>query len=185
MRLTELLYRPYRARKKRSFLKDRRGVTAIEFALVAFPFLLLSIGIIEIGLAHLVNRMLDNAVVSASRLIKTGQADDGAITKDQFKQQVCDYMPSFMCDLDRITMEVTPYDSFTDAQNLDSLYDEDGNLKSDDQLKFDPGDPKNIVVVNVLYKWPMFTSFLSLNGADTSGERLLSSTMVFRNEPWS
>lgn len=178
------LLRPFTTRKGRSLREDESGVTAIEFAIVAMPFLVLSIGIIEVGLAHLANRMLDNAVVSASRLIRTGQASDGAITKDQFKEQICDFMPAFMCSLNRITMEVTTYDDFEAAKDLESLYDEDGNLKDDEDTGFDPGGATSIVAVNVIYDWPMMTSLLSLDAADDGNVRHLSSTMVFRNEPW-
>ncbi len=171
-------------RTVKSFVKDRSGVTAIEFAVVAMPFFALSFGIFEVGLAHLVNRMLDNAVISASRMIKTGQADDGAITQSEFRQSICDFMPTFMCDMDRLYMEVQPYDSFEAAESVDTLYDDDGNLRGEDDSEFNAGGASNIIVVNVVYKWPMMTSLLSLNQADTSGERHLSSTMVFRNEPW-
>jgi len=40
-------------------------------------------------------------------------------------------------------------------------------------------------VVNVIYRWPMITSLLSLNLADHGSERYLTSTLVFRNEPWN
>lgn len=184
MRWKRRLLRPFTSRKGEMLLADERGVTAIEFAIVAMPFLALCFGIIEIGLAHLANRMLDNAVVSAARLIRTGQAADGAITQDQFKQQICDFMPEFMCSLNRITMEVTTYDDFESAKNMESLYDENGNLKDDEETSFDPGEASSIVVVNVIYDWPMMTSLMGLDAADDGNVRHLSSTMVFRNEPW-
>ncbi|MES0880410.1 TadE/TadG family type IV pilus assembly protein [Roseibium sp. SCP14] len=171
-------------RKGKTFAKDQSGVTAVEFAIVALPFLAICFSIMEVGFAHFASRMLDNAVINASRLVRTGQAKDGTISKAQFKQQICDFMPPFMCDLDRITMEVKPYPSFQAAKDLDSLYDDEGNLKDDDETAYDPGDSSNIVVVNVIYKWPLMTSFWGFTAADHGTVRHLSSTMVFRNEPW-
>ncbi len=176
-----------RGRNGHSLAKDRSGVTAIEFAFVAPPFFLLAFGIIEIGVAHLANRMLDNALVESARLIRTGQAQ-GNIAADEFKTQLCSSMPSFMCDKDEITgeermvIEVESIADFADAQSTDSLYDEDGNLRDD--TKYDPGAASEIVVVNVVYKWPMMSSVLEFDNGDHGFERHLTSTMVFRNEPW-
>ncbi|MCX2724146.1 TadE/TadG family type IV pilus assembly protein [Roseibium salinum] len=182
MRGGEICDQPNTASNRRSLWHDRSGVTAIEFAMVALPFFALVFGIIEVGLAHFANRMVDNAVVSAARLIRTGQAEKGKISADSFKQQICDSMPSFMCDTDKIYVDVTSVDSFAKAQSTDSLYDEDGKLK--EELSYNIGGSGDIVVVNVIYKWPMVAANLYLDYADHGNERHLTSTMVFRNEPW-
>ncbi len=171
-----------RRKGRRSLLEDRRGVTAIEFSLVAIPFFMLTFGIIEVGLAHFVNRMVDNAVVSAARMIRTGQDKDGTITAGDFQQQVCDFLPAFLCNVDRITVEVQSVDSFAKAGSAGDLYDKDGNIRDD--LKFATGGAGDIVVVNVIYEWPMFTSVLKFDKGDHGNMRHLSSMMVFRNEPW-
>jgi TadE-like protein len=171
-----------KAREKvKSLWADRRGVTAIEFSMVALPFFVLAFGIMEVGLAHFANRMVDNAVISASRLVRTGQA--GALTESDFKTQICGFMPDFMCNTERIFVEVKPIPSFSAASSTDGLYDDDGNLK--DANGFDPGDAGGIVIVNVIYKWPMMTSMLGIDNGDHGDERHLTSTMVFRNEPYN
>lgn len=168
----------------RSFVKDREGVTAVEFSMVALPFFILLFGMMEVGIAMFVARMVDNSVISASRLIRTGQAHTSGFTASQFKSQICTFMPAFMCDTDRILVEVESVDSFAAASSTDSLYDEDGNLRDDDDMKYDIGGAGKIVVVKVIYKWPMMTSALNLALDDSGTERNLTSTMVFRNEPW-
>lgn len=171
-----------RGRNGKTLAKDRSGVTAIEFAFVAPPFFLLAFGIIEIGVAHLVNRMVDNAVVEAARLIRTGQAHTGSISAAGFKTEICGFMPSFMCNEDRITVEVESIEDFSSAQSTDSLYDDEGELRED--TGYDIGEASEIVVVNVIYKWPMMSSVLKFDNGDHGNERHLTSTMVFRNEPW-
>ncbi|MBG6145859.1 MAG: pilus assembly protein [Roseibium album] len=168
----------------RSLLKDREGVTAVEFSMVALPFFIIVFGIMEVGITMFVGRMVDNSVISASRLIRTGQAHTSGLTASQFKSQICDFMPAFMCDTDRIVVEVESVDSFAAAGSTDSLYDADGNLKEDDDLTYDIGGAGKIVVVKVIYKWPMMTAALNLALDDSGTERFLTSTMVFRNEPW-
>jgi Flp pilus assembly protein TadG len=170
-----------KGRNGQNLAGDRSGVTAVEFALVALPFFTLAFGIIEIGLVHFANRMLDNAVVSAARLIRTGQAQ-GKLDQAQFEQSVCDFMPSFMCDTSKIYVDVQSVPDFASAGSTSVLYDEDGNLK--DETSYDTGGASEIVVVNVVYKWPMMTSIFNFDAADHGGERHLTSTMVFRNEPW-
>ena len=170
-----------KGRNGQTLAGDRSGVTAVEFALVAVPFFTLTFGIVEVGLVHLANRLLDNAVVSSARLIRTGQAH-GNLDQEQFKQSVCDYMPSFMCDTKKIYVDVQSVPDFASAGSTSVLYDEDGNLK--DETSYDIGGASEIVVVNVVYKWPMITSIFKFDPGDHGGERHLTSTMVFRNEPW-
>jgi len=171
-----------KGRNGKNLVEDRSGVTAIEFAMVALPFFTLALGIIEIGLAHFANRMVDNAVVEASRLIRTGQAQSGSLSEAGFKTELCNAMPSFMCDEERITVEVTEFDDFSSA-SFDSLYDDDGDLRDD--TEYEIGDASSIVVVNVVYKWPMASAVLQFDNGDHGSERHLTSTMVFRNEPFN
>ncbi|MEP1932015.1 MAG: TadE/TadG family type IV pilus assembly protein [Roseibium sp.] len=164
------------------FAKDKKGVTAIEFAMVGVPFFTILFAIIEVGLVFLVNRMVDNAVISAARMIRTGQNQSESFSADNFAKQVCDHMPPFLCKPERFLVDVQSVDSFAKAPGADSLYDKDGNLK--EKHSYQQSNAGDIVVVNVVYKWPMFTSVMNLNDMDHGNERHLSSTMVFRNEPW-
>ncbi|KZM48398.1 hypothetical protein OA90_20865 [Labrenzia sp. OB1] len=173
---------PFRRRNRRSLLKDDRGVTAIEFAMIGIPFFVLSIGIMEVGLVLVVNRMVDDAVVSAARMIRTGQAQEGTFTADEFRDQICGFLPTFVCDASRMSVEVVSVDSFAEANAAPSLYDDEGNIRED--LQFVTGDASDIVVMNVIYKWPMMMSNLELYPEDRGGVRHLTSTLVFRNEPW-
>ena len=51
---------------------------------------------------------------------------------------------------------------------------------------YDPGGPCEIVVVRLIYQYPIYLAFLGFNLADMSGnKRLLVATSVFRNEPYS
>jgi len=169
---------------RRSFRKDQRGATAIEFSFVAIPFFLVVFGIIEVGLSHFVNRMVDNAVISASRLIRTGQATSASFDEADFKTEICGFLPDFLCSMDRLVVDVETIDSFDLAKSpADSLYDDEGELKEDSN--YEESGSGDIVVVNVIYRWPMITSLLALNMADNGNERYLTSTVVFRNEPWN
>ncbi len=170
-------------KKLRHFARNQDGVTANEFGFIALPFFPVVFAIIELGLAFLVNRMVDNAVIEASRMIRTGQATSAGFSPDDFANQVCASLPGFLCHSERIRVNVSKADDFSNITSLDSLYDGEGELLDDNA--YEASDESDIVVVNVVYKWPMFSSFLNLSALDHGSERHLSSTMVFRNEPWS
>jgi Flp pilus assembly protein TadG len=53
-------------------LRDRRGAAVLEFALVALPFLVLMLGVMEVGYDLFVQVALDAAVENAARNVKTG-----------------------------------------------------------------------------------------------------------------
>ncbi len=56
-------------RRLAAFLCDRRGAAAIEFALVALPFIMLLMGLMEFGRALYVKSALNDAVDRAQRVV--------------------------------------------------------------------------------------------------------------------
>src|SRR5947209_3403732 len=75
------------------FFKSDAGATAVEFALVAFPFFYVLGCICETGLMLFTEYVLQNSVQDAARLVRTGQvtASDGTllISAADFKTDVC------------------------------------------------------------------------------------------------
>ena len=171
------------ARFGKRYSDDRNGVTAIEFAFVGLPFLMIVFGILEMGLAFFVNRILDNAVQDSARMIRTGQAQGASFSADDFKDDVCGRLPGFLCDTDKFVVDVTTFESFDDLGDLESMTDDEGELKDD--FTFEMGCASEIVVARAVYRWPLFTAFFEFDDGDTgSSERYLYSTAVFRNEPF-
>ncbi|MEP0453864.1 MAG: TadE/TadG family type IV pilus assembly protein [Roseibium sp.] len=167
----------------RRYTKDRNGVTAIEFAAVGLPFLMLVFGLFEFGLAFLVNRVLDNATLESARLIRTGQAHQSSFDAAAFKTDVCTNMTGILCQMSRLTIDVQTYSDFASLDDIPDLIDEDGELKED--TDFNIGAANDIIVARAVYRWPMFTSMLRTDAGDTGDmERLLFSTVIFRNEPF-
>ena len=69
--------------------RDENGVAILEFAIVAVPFLALILGMLEVGLIFWAGYELDNATLTASRLIKTGQAQTNNLTQANLVTQIC------------------------------------------------------------------------------------------------
>lgn len=166
----------------RRYTGDREGVTAIEFGMVAMPFLVLVFGIFEIGLAFFVNRLVDNAVFESARLIRTGQAHQNGFDEAAFKADVCDKLTDFLCNMDKFVVDVRTFDDFEAVGEVPSLIDEDGEISDD--LNFEIGGANDIVIARIVYRWPMLTALMHLDGGDSNTERKLVSSVVFRNEPF-
>ena len=166
------------------FRKDRQGVTAVEFGIVAVPFFGLLLGIVEVALVFFASQLIDSGVSEAARLIRTGQAQTEGFSEARFKQEVCSKVLILSdCETD-LKLDVRTYRDFESTKsNLEHPIDENGNLVED--FGYQPGVGGDIVLVRVFYEWPMITPNLGLGpGYLANGDLLLASTVAFRNEPF-
>ena len=66
--------------------QDKSGSTAIEFAIVALPFLMMIFGTLAVGLFYFTTFALENAVEQAGRLIRnrtsSSYRNDGSCIQD-------------------------------------------------------------------------------------------------------
>lgn len=162
-------------------LDDRRGAVAMEFAIVSIPFFLLLFAILEMALMFFVGQVLDTATVSASRLIRTGEAKAQSLLQSQFKQKICDGMINLVdCDT-RLYVDVQSYSSFG-AYAPTSPLDKDGNITS---TKYTNGNKSEIVVVRTFYAWPVMFNLLTRSTTRlASGDQLLGAVVAFQTEPF-
>jgi Flp pilus assembly protein TadG len=168
----------------------QHGAAAVEFALVATPFLMLLFGLFEIMMIFFVQTALESAVSEESRKIKTGQANAGAgITAAQFKAGICARMMGMADCTERL---------FVMVENQPVT----GSLPSPMTNPSILGSPPyqqntaagSIVVVRGFYMWPLMTPGISSalrnttmtgpNGNLGSNNRMLVATSAFRNEPF-
>ena len=166
----------------RRFRRDETGATAVEFGLVAVPFVALMFAILETALVFFAGQTLETAVSNAARLIRTGQAQQQGFDANKFKEQICmQVMALFNCDAD-LVFDVRTYQTF-DSINLSKPVDANGNLLTN--FTYQPGKGGEIVVVRAFYEWPVFVKLLGLNLTNmTNGTHLLAATAAFRNEPF-
>jgi Flp pilus assembly protein TadG len=169
-------------RPLRRLWRRDEGAAAVEFGLVAVPFLALLFAIIETALIFFASQALETAAADSARLIMTGQAQMQAFDQTNFKSAVCAKLHGLF-DCNGVKVDVRKYTSFSGI-NVPNPIDENGNLNED--FVYQPGGPEEIVVVRLMYKWPIFVSLLGLNSlSNMSGNnRLLVATVAFRNEPY-
>ncbi len=181
----------------RRFRRNDDGATAIEFALVAGPFLAFTFGIITIGLHYLATNSLEKAVYDASRQIRTGQAQQSAMNSDQFKSLVCNLAAPHI-DCNKLQIHMSSYDSWKDVTPPNCV---DGNTKNlsqgaggNDPITNDVGGASRKVLVTACYDWTV-AKYLPYMVHDKDGNRrvepplasggmLLQASAVFQTEPY-
>jgi Flp pilus assembly protein TadG len=173
----------------RAFLRCRKGATAVEFALVAAPFLALLVAILQSALVFFASRVLDEVTEEASRYIMTGQAQQGGVSQAGFKTYVCtgshtSALVSALFTCSNIMINVQNYSDFASASTTSpTLTFNNGNVSN--TWSYNTGNPGDIIVVQVMYQWPVVLGPLSMNLSNLSnGNRLLVSTAVFKSEPY-
>jgi Flp pilus assembly protein TadG len=170
----------------RRFGRARRGSAAIEFAMVILPFFLLTFGLAEVAMIGFAQTSLDFAVSETARQIRTGQAQMGGVSEGEIRSRLCQELNSFIvmtCD-SNLYLDVDRFNSFVDANNNNQ-----GPIQNNQfqpvGMGYNPGDPSDIVVVRAYYRWKIMTPLLEPVFQNISGgQRILVSTMMFRNEPY-
>lgn len=166
----------------RNWRKKKDGTAAIEFSLLAMPYLMLSLGIIELSLMYASASLLEGATDSAARMIRTGQLQQSgsADPEGDFRQAICDFA-TVLIDCNDVTIEVMAMNSYSDYSGMAVQYDAEGNMVSQG---FDPGGSNDRILIRTAYRYTMKTPLVGpiLNGPD--GGTLFMSTIVLQTEPY-
>ena len=102
----------------------------------------------------------------------------------QFKNAVCGKIYGLFNCAGGLYVDVKTYTAFSTINNSTLPVDSNGNLQTGN-FGYQPGGPGDIVVVRLMYQWPVYVSLLGLHLSDMAGsKRLLMSTIAFRNEPY-
>lgn len=177
-------------RSSRHFAFCRKGATAVEFALVAAPFLALLVAMFETALVFFAGRVLDEVTEEASRYILTGQAQQSNMTQAQFLNYVCTSsntaaLVSALFNCGNLMVNIQNYSDFASANTGSPTLTFNANGTVSNTWNYSLGTPGSIVVVQVMYQWPIVLGPLNFNLSNLSnGNRLLVSTAVFKTEPY-
>jgi Flp pilus assembly protein TadG len=162
----------------------RRGATAVEFALVAPALIAMLIAIFETTFFLFAQQTLQNAAVSAGRLILTGQVQNGNMTQSQFASQVCP-MVSAMFNCANLMINVQNYSAFSGASTSEPTLTYNPNGTVSNTWSYSPGTPGQVMVVQLIYQWPIvagpFGYVLSNLG---NGTTEMMGVSAFRVEPY-
>lgn len=183
-------------------LRRRDGAAAIEFALVATPFMFLLFGIIEMGIIFVTNINLSNATLLLARQIRTGgimapgssATSSSGISLDlaDFKTAICNKLlmvPSATCTA-QLQVDIRTQSAFGVA-STNPVNNKNFNNSS---LCYYSGANGSIVEFRSYYLWPIATPILlsalanatsyTVGTTTTSGNFfVLQSAEAFKVEP--
>ncbi|MCB9983497.1 MAG: pilus assembly protein [Rhodospirillales bacterium] len=165
----------------KKFIKNDEGTTAIEFSLLAVPYLMLTLAILEIAIMYASASLLEGATSSAARMIRTGELQQSGIDPESaFREGLCNYA-TVLIDCNDVMVESITLTSFGDAASYPPQYDADGNLVSQG---FDAGGSDDRILIRVAYRYQMMTPFVGPLLAGSDNSRLFMSTIVLQVEPY-
>jgi Flp pilus assembly protein TadG len=172
-----------------AFIKNEKGATAVEFALVAAPFLALVAALTQTFILFFAQSVLENAVRASGRQILTGQVQlqDASLglaaAQTNFKNAVCtNANVLFTCTGLMVDVRVANNWSSANTAMPTLTYDNNGNVNN--TWQFNPGNAGDIVVLRVIYLWPVFFGPIAFNMANqANGTREIMASAAFQNEP--
>ena len=137
------------------------GAAAVEFGLVAAPFLALTFAIMETAIVFFAGQALETAAPTRARLIMTGQAQtqgfSGAVQDGGLRQDLRPVRLRRTASMS--TSRPTPT---SPAITMTNPVDANGNFQTPTSA-ITPGGPGDIVVVRLFYQWPVYVSLLGFN----------------------
>lgn len=170
------------------YRKDSSGATAVEFAMIA-PLFFLTLGVIlETGLMLFTEYVMQTSVQEASRLVRTGQAQNGQYAAADFKGKIC-RLAGVIINCNKVTVYMASATDFSTLKSTMPSYLGVGK-KADGTpgpASYNCGAPSAAVGMIATYDWdfniPYFMSFMS-NMAGNTTTRRLAGIMMFKNEPF-
>jgi len=167
----------------RRFIRQEEAATAVEFGLLATPFVAGLFAILQTALVFFAGQALETAAASSARLIFTGQAQTNGWSAAQFKAQVCDQIQGIFNCASGVYVDVETYPSFS---AVDTGMPVSNGAFNSSALGYNPGGPGDIVMLRLYYQYPIYVNLLGFNLSNLNGGyNLFAATAVFKNEPYA
>lgn len=181
----------------RRVLTDRRGVTAVEFALVSPLVLLLMMAAIDLGYTLTVQQLLEASAREASRYGITGEVPQGE-TRREVIRDIVERHTAGLVDMESLDIDTRAYTAFENVGKPEPFNDANGNGQRDsgesysdvngngqwdpDMGRADAGGSGDVVVYTLTYPQPVLIPYMaSFYGTETITHRARA---VVRNEPF-
>lgn len=171
----------------RRFGQDKRGVAAIEFALLAMPFLMVLFAVLETALSFTSQQIMSNAVDNLARDIRVGKLKKGSAdaTSAAITSRICTdiavLVPAGCPDL---VVDMKVYPTFNDVPTtIPRTADKNINTSG---FAINVGDPEEKQMLRVFYRWKYYTRFVGDKMAEMpDGKTLLYTAVVWQNEAFT
>ncbi len=167
-------------RRSRHALRDEHGAAAVEFVLVAGPFIFMILVALQTAIIFFFDQTLQTATQQSARLIMTGQTS--AMNQSDYHAAVCAHLPS-MFDCSKVWVDVQSAPSFAKISTAPIVptFDPSGHIQN--TWNFSQGAPSDVVILRVMYEWPVVGGAFGYAN-QPNGNHLMMGTAVFKNEPF-
>ena len=178
--------------------RGRRGVTAVEFALIAPVCMTLVCAFIDLSMVMFITNVMEGGLREASRYAITGYTETGKTREQKIAEIIKDHSYGLIKAED-ITITYKVYPSFGDVGKPEPFVDSNNNGQHDSGEPFTDinnngqwdadmgaagiGGPGDIVAYTVTYKWTLWTP-LAADIWPNNGVVTLNATVAVRNEPY-
>lgn len=192
-----------RATRLRRLFKSSEGATAIEFAILAIPFMMIVFATFETFIAFTGEQLVSNAVDTMARRVRTGQITFSLgrttdMTQTQFRQEFCKQIsvmitcsPTEAAVPSKLFIDLQQVTNFSDIPTGIPVVATNGGKGRDldvTKLKFTPGGAGKINMFRAYYRWPITTDLVRpyvsniQPEGNTKGQFLIVATSAFQNE---
>jgi Flp pilus assembly protein TadG len=174
----------------RRFLGDRRGSTAIEFAMLAFPFALLVFAILESCISFAGQEVMANITDDVARQLRTGQLKQADVSGSQLQDRICARLEIIVAKgCPGLKVDLREFTTFAAAANAGFTVSGDTITLTgvaDPTFKVQTGLSESKNMLRVFYPWPVMTDFLakSMSNMSNGTKTLHYASAVWQNEPF-
>jgi Flp pilus assembly protein TadG len=160
---------------------DTKGSAAIEFAILALPFMVIIFAIIEIALMFFVDSGLDAALHKTVRQVRVGTANTGAWDLEDFKTRLCTELSySFSC-AENLKVRSVVVTDMASVSKINPIVNGALSVTED----FDIGESGDYVLVQAYLTWsPVLRLYTFAGGKLNDGSYVLGAAELFKNEPF-
>jgi len=193
-KLTDRLWRTPLLALMRRWRREESGATAIEFAIVAMPFVLLLFGLVSVCLFYFADFSMENATWQAARAVRTGQLQQSsgsysgittnADRQKALKKSFCDKAFLFPDCNSKAVVIVQSNSGFGTISQPNCA--SNGVVIDQSLAAFNTGAASSVVLVTICYPWD-FGGRLPLMSVSNlqGGALLMQSSAAFRTEPYN
>jgi Flp pilus assembly protein TadG len=162
------------------FGRAEGGATAVEFAIIGPAFVATLVAVLQVCVFLFAQMAIQNAAVEAARYFLTGQAQNNNWSATTIIGKVC---PTALFTCSNMYLVVQNYSSFSSASTSSpSMYNGTTPITS---YAFDPGTQGDVMVVQLIYAWPVVTAPLGFNISNLpNNQAQLMGVSAFRVEPY-
>lgn len=171
-------------RSRRRLLDETAGATAVEFAMVITPLLMLLLGLFQLAAVFFYDQALQSAARTSARLLMTGAAQKAGYSQSQFQTAVCSSAKiAFNCSNIMIDVQSSTTFSQLNTSPITLTYNSNGSVTN--AFAYNPGGPSSIVIVRILYNQQVWWPLLLPGYVNQPGNKiLLTAISVLKNEPY-